>query len=77
MSVEDTLRKAIVDSGQSLRKLSMSTGMERVIIRNFLTGKGTLYLSTADKLAAHLGLELGPAVDKTVKGTKRRKGRGV
>lgn len=55
----DTLRQAIRDSGQSANELAETTGVPQPTITRFLAG-ADMRLSTAQKLAAYLGLELRP-----------------
>jgi plasmid maintenance system antidote protein VapI len=54
------LRQAIRASGQSQNAISYATQVPAPAISRFLNGRRDLTLSTADKLAAHLGLELRP-----------------
>jgi predicted transcriptional regulator len=53
----DSLRAAIRNSGQSASALARRTGVPQPTITRFLAG-ADMKLSTASKLAAHLGLEL-------------------
>ncbi len=53
----EILRKAIADSGLSALALAAKTGVPQPRISAFLSGKG-IQLSTAEKLARYLQLEL-------------------
>jgi len=55
----DKLRAAIRASGQSANELGRLTGVPQPTITRFLAG-ADMKLSTASRLAAHLGLELKP-----------------
>jgi hypothetical protein len=54
------LRKAIADSGLPLLTLSEQAGVNRVSLMRFVSGKTSLHLDVADKLADHFDLELRP-----------------
>ena len=53
------LRNAIQESGYSIRRLSILTGINRETITRFLRGEN-ITIHNADKLAALIGLELKP-----------------
>lgn len=53
----DALRKAIRDSGKSANALADETGVPQPTITRFLNG-ADMMLSTAQRIASHLGLEL-------------------
>lgn len=55
----DVLRDAIRKSGKTALDLSAATGVSQPTITEFLRG-ADMRLTTAQKLAAHLGLELRP-----------------
>jgi len=59
--LEQQLRQAIRDSGMSRYRLARLTGISDGVLANFYTGKRSLTLRTAAKLATALGLELRPA----------------
>jgi hypothetical protein len=63
--ITDPLRRAIIDSGLPLLRLSKATGVQRTSLIRFLRGETSLHLDVADVLAAHFGLKLGP--EKTTK----------
>lgn len=52
-----TLRKAIADSGLSMKALERETGVTRQSLMKFVAGT-SLRLDIADRLAAYFGLEL-------------------
>jgi plasmid maintenance system antidote protein VapI len=54
----DPLRKALAESGMTFLELERATGVERASIMRFVTGKQSLRLDIADRLAAWFGLEL-------------------
>jgi plasmid maintenance system antidote protein VapI len=54
----DPLRKRIIDSGISVKKLSEQTEVDRASISRFLSGERSLRLDVADKLAAYFGMKL-------------------
>lgn len=56
--ISDVLKRAILDSGQSLRSISIETGVQRTSILRFVHGELRLRLDLADALAAHFGLAL-------------------
>ena len=60
--INEQLRKAIVNRGESYYALAKRAGVDAVVISRFVCGERDLRLDTAAKLAAALGLEL------TVKG---------
>lgn len=53
----DTLRNAIRNSGESANVIAKATGVPQPTITRFLAG-ADMKLATAEKIAAHLGLEL-------------------
>ncbi len=58
-TLSDTLRKAITNSGYSIRRLHIITGINRETITRFLRGEN-MTMHNADKLAELMGLELTP-----------------
>lgn len=52
------LLKSIKQSDQSLCSIAAVTGVDKAALGRFVAGKQSLRLNIADKLAAHLGLEL-------------------
>jgi plasmid maintenance system antidote protein VapI len=65
LSVSESLRKAIAESGLSFQALERETGVLRQSLMKFARGEQSLRLDMADRLAAYFGLEL-----------IRRKGKG-
>ena len=58
MTLNDQLRKAIRDSGQSLYAIAKGTGIHYGVIYRFAVGQRDMYLQTASKVADYLGLGL-------------------
>ena len=56
--LSEPLRRAIVESGIPYLQLQERTGIERSSISRFVTGKRSLRLDLADKLAAYFGLTI-------------------
>ena len=54
----DALRRAIIDSGESQQSLAAATGVQRMSIGRFVSGKTSLRLDAADKLATYFNLSL-------------------
>jgi predicted transcriptional regulator len=52
------LRKAIIESGESLKGLSKATGIERMSLSRFADGQRSLRLDKAGILADYFGLRL-------------------
>lgn len=57
-TLSESLRAAIEKSGLSVYRLSKESGVQATMIHMFLRGEKDLRLSTADRLAAALGLKL-------------------
>jgi len=57
-TMSDVLRKAIRDSGISMRRLSIDSGIARPSLIRFARGDQSLRLDVADKLAAYFNLRL-------------------
>ena len=55
------LRKAIEESGLSMRQVSIKTGIRYKSVHAFVVGYGDLTLASASKIAALVRLELKPA----------------
>ena len=55
--LDDVLRRAIAGCGLSANQLARRTGVPQPTITRFLAG-ADMKLSTAERLAAHLGLSL-------------------
>jgi transcriptional regulator with XRE-family HTH domain len=67
MTLTETIRRAIRDSGLSLYAIGRDAGVKRQSLERFMAGKQSLRLDMADKLAEFLGIEC--------RCVKRRKGR--
>jgi hypothetical protein len=57
-SISDRLRSAINQSGQGVHQIQQESGVRTDALVRFMAGQQDLLLSTADKLARHLRLEL-------------------
>ena len=53
-----TLRQAIQQSDESYYMICAATGIQKSSLGRFMSGKTSLRLDLADKLAAHFGLVL-------------------
>lgn len=70
MGFEEALRAAIADrvaAGETMHAIGRASGVGHAALSRFIHQQRTLTLSTADRLAAYLG------VTATFKPTKRRK----
>lgn len=61
LSVTDTLRKAIADSGKNFLTLERESGVVRQSLMKFARGDRHLRGDMIDKLAEYFGLELAPS----------------
>ncbi len=59
--LSQALRDAIRASGQSLEQLAEASGVSSSVLARFLSGERDIHVSTADKVAAVLGLKLAAA----------------
>ena len=57
LSITDTLRQAIIDSGKSKRHLAKETDVDRMSITFFMQGK-EMHSNNINKLAEYFGYEL-------------------
>jgi transcriptional regulator with XRE-family HTH domain len=69
MSLTDTLREAIRQAPVSRYKIACETGVAESALSRFVSGERSLDLTSVDKLAEYLGLELTAT-------TRRSKARG-
>ena len=53
-----TLRVAIRNSGKTVYRIALESGVSHPVILRFLSGERDIRLATAEKLAAALGLTL-------------------
>ena len=60
MTITEVLRQAVIDSGLSHYRVAKLAGTTPTIIGRFVNEQKGLRLSTADRLAEALGLELKP-----------------
>jgi transcriptional regulator with XRE-family HTH domain len=58
LSMTDTVKKAIKDSGMSLNALARATGVQVSSLSRFMRGEQDLVFGAVQSLAAVLGLEL-------------------
>lgn len=70
-TLSDILRQAIRDSGLSVRRLSMETGLNRRCITRFLEGF-QLASGNLDALAAYFDLTLKPARTVNKRGKRQQ-----
>ncbi len=60
LMIQDTLHKAIADSGMSIQGLSKATGIDRMSLSRFIRGNTTLRLEAAETLLEYFGYEVKP-----------------
>jgi len=60
MNIEEQLRKAAIDTGQSMKRLADGSGIGYQSMHAFIQGYRTLRLPVAARLATYLNLELRP-----------------
>ena len=83
-TLSDKVRRAILDSGLSRYRIAHVAGVEQAALSRFMAGKTNLTLTTVDRMADVLGLDLvarGPSREyptakigrppKTTKGGRR------
>ncbi len=68
-TMTDALRRALADC-ESVRAVSRATGVPQCSLSRFVTGKQSLRLDMADRLAEYFGVEVHPP-----RRGSRRKGR--
>ena len=56
-SITDTLKRAIENSGQSIRGIATATNVQRASLIRFMRGDQSIRLDVADKLAEYFGIE--------------------
>ena len=56
-SISEVLRQAVRDSGLSNYALEKATGVTRSALGRFMSGRTSLHLDIADRLAKYLGVE--------------------
>jgi hypothetical protein len=57
-SLSELLRRSIRESGRSVDEIANAAKVSPVVIADFLSGKRDIHLTTADRLAHSLGLEV-------------------
>jgi hypothetical protein len=57
-TVSEVLRKAIVDSGETLYRVAKDSGVSYPAVHRFVRHKHTISLKAVDKLCTYLGLRL-------------------
>ena len=62
--IESQLRQAILDSGLSRYQISKLSGVDKSQLSYFVHGKRSLTLTSAEKIAEVLGLELKSKIKK-------------
>ena len=55
---ENTIRQAIQDSGLSCYEIARRSGVTAAQLSYFMNGKRSLTISSAEKIAEHVGIEL-------------------
>jgi transcriptional regulator with XRE-family HTH domain len=62
-NIIDTLKKLISERGISHARIERECGVNRISIGRFMSGKTSLSLDQAERLAEYFGLELTPKAD--------------
>jgi len=57
-SLSDLLRRSIGESGRSLEEIANDARISPILIAGFVSGERDIHMSTADRLARSLGLEV-------------------
>ena len=65
MTIEETVREAIRESGLTLKELGEKTGVDPSVLSRFVNGKRGLTLETIDRLAPTLGIRVSVAREET------------
>lgn len=71
--IAEQLRQAIEESGQNLHQLASACGVSQPVLYRFMAGQRGLNLATAERLAAHFGLELAQQRKRPAARKNRRK----
>ena len=56
--LSESLKRSIRASGKSIEAIASDTGLSPILVARFLSGESDIHMTTADKLANALGLEL-------------------
>jgi transcriptional regulator with XRE-family HTH domain len=75
MLLSDALRAAIRRAPVSRYKIATETGVAQSALSRFVSGERSLDLTSVDRLAAYLGLELVGAERKQKARTNKQRGR--
>lgn len=57
-TISETIRRAIIDSGEPHLTIEQATGVKRQSIAKFIRGEQSLRLDLADRLAAHFSIRV-------------------
>lgn len=57
-SLSELLRRSIRQSGKSVDQIASDAGIPQVVVSTFLSGERDIHMTTADRLARSLGLEV-------------------
>lgn len=57
-SLSELLKRSIRESGRSIDEIASEAGVSPSLLGNFLSGERDIHMTTADKLASSLGLEV-------------------
>lgn len=57
-SLSELLKRSIRESGRSIDEIANEAGVSPSLLGNFLSGERDIHMTTADKLASSLGLEV-------------------
>ena len=76
LSMTDTVKKAIKDSGMSLNALARATGVQVSSLSRFMRGEQDLVFSAVQSLSAVLGLELHKTAKPTSPTAHKPAGKG-
>ena len=74
-SLSDQVHRAILTSGLTRYRISQESGVEQAALSRFMAGKTSLTLTTLDRMADVLGLDLVVRKPKRKRGPKSKKGR--
>lgn len=56
--MEETIKRAIADSGETLYRIAKEAGVSYSVVHGFVNGSRSLTLPIAEKLCRYLGLTL-------------------
>lgn len=57
-SLSELLKRSIRESDRSIDEIASEAGVSPALLGNFLSGERDIHMTTADKLASSLGLEV-------------------